>query len=470
MNRTRTLALCGAVGLLAVGTVLLARRTPPAPPPPALRAPLATAASGLPSFLVIVPDTFRADRVGRVDNGVPVTPNIDALAARGATFTHAYSASGWTLPALASLLSGRYPLAPSTTEDTSLDFLRTDLQDLPELLQAAGYHTAVFWGPFMGKAPAEFSRGFDHVVTETGDTFENGVVGWLKAQDRRPFFALVHNSDLQFPVVSVPGDPLLTTPPASAEVGLEPTFQVWLSKVSFEQARQTASRAYDATVTRYDAAIGRMVAGLTEAGVADETVLVVTSNHGIELGEHGHYKHGNLNDYDLHIPLVVVDPQLPRRGVRIDTVVQTMDLAPTLLERAGRRAGADLTGRSYLALLGLGTAPYAERDVYSLCSTTTMSLRTPRFKLSRSAPKGAGEESVVTVVYDLGRDPQELTPYLPPFSPEVAAAALRLDAWWAERKAETKAARPSGADPAALKKLLQDNGYWGVMEGTGSGK
>ncbi len=470
MNRRRVLAVLGLAGAVAAGVVLLARPTKPVPARPVVRAPLATASSGLPSFLVIVPDTFRGDRVGRQHSGVSITPNIDALAARGATFTRAYSQSGWTMPALASLLSGRYPLAPSTTEDSSLDFMRTDLPDLPELLQAAGYHTAVFWGPFMGKAPAEFSRGFDHVVTETGDAFDQGVVGWLKEQDRRPFFALVHNSDLQFPVVPVPSDPLLATPPASADVGLEPTFQVWLSKVSFDQARQTAITAYDATVTRYDAAIGRMVAGLNEAGVADDTVVVVTSNHGIELGEHGHYKHGNLNDYDLHIPLVVVDPKMPRHGLRIDTGVQTMDLAPTLMERAGRRAGADMTGHSYLSLLGLGTDPYEEREVYSLCSATTMSLRTPRFKLSRSAPKGAGEESVVTVVYDLQRDPQELTPYIPPFSPEVAAAVPRLDAWWAERKAETRAARPSGADPAALKKLLQDNGYWGVMEGTGGGK
>ncbi len=425
----------------------------------------------LPSFLVIVPDTFRADRIGaRTPTGAPVTPNIDALAARGVTFTQAYSQSGWTMPALASLLSGRFPLAPEAADGHPLDFLRTDLQDLPELLQAAGYHTAAFWSPFIGDGPKEFSRGFDHVAVERGDDFAEGVVAWLREQDQRPFFALVHNSDLQFPVVAVPENPLLAHPGPMTAQGLEPTFQTWVASGGFEASRMAAPVAYNAVVTRYDAAIGEMVHALDDAGLRDDTTIVVTSNHGIELGEHGHYKHGNLYDYDIHVPLVIVDPKMPAPGTRISTVVQVMDIAPTLLDRAGRRAGEEVTGQSFLSLLGLGGLPYAARDVFSICSRTTMSLRTPTLKLSRSAPKDAPDGTSVSVGFDLRSDPQEMRPVQQPFHEPIAALVPRLDAWWAERKAETDSARPSGASPEAMKKFLQDNGYWGVASGTAAGK
>ena len=130
--------LAVAIVLVAVAAFVVLRRPAPVPaaPPPA----------GAPSFLVIVPDTLRADRVGAVNARGPVTPNLDRLAARGLTFTEAWSQSGWTLPALASLLTGRFALAPEEASSQALDFMRPDLPTLAETLRGGGYRTAVFWG------------------------------------------------------------------------------------------------------------------------------------------------------------------------------------------------------------------------------------------------------------------------------------------------------------------------------------
>ncbi|MES2643477.1 MAG: sulfatase [Myxococcota bacterium] len=425
-----------------------------------------------PNFLVLAPDTLRGDRVGATRNGSPVMPNVDALAARGVTFTHVYSQSGWTLPALASLLSGRYPLVGTQQGGNPAGYLRADLATIPEQFAAAGYDTAVFWGAGISDAAPEFSRGFAHVGRDVGSDYAQAVLAWLDTRTGaadKPFFALVHNVDLQFPLAPAPGDALLATAHPAADRGMDPVLAALSATAGRDAAAASLVAAYDATVTRYDAAIGRMVAGLAPRGVADDTVVIVTSNHGIELGERGSFFHGTVSDTNLHVPLVVMDPAARGPGRRIDTLVQTVDLAPTLLLRAGLTTGPELVGQSLLPLFrdppaGNGAA-YVERDVFSFNSASLVSLRTRTHKLVRMNDlRGGG--GVRTQLFDLAADPSERTELRDPAA-GTETLAPRLEAWLAERVAET--AGTPAADNPKLKQALQEEGYWGVATGQEQG-
>jgi arylsulfatase A-like enzyme len=158
---------------------------------------------------------------------------------------------------------------------------------------------------------------------------------------------------------------------------------------------------------------------------------------------------------------------MPRPGRTDATLVQTLDLAPTIFARASLAIPTGLPGQSLLPLLGIGPGTYVEHDVYSVNNTHQMSGRTRHFKVDHTGPDGG---PFVTTAFDLDADPLEVHPLAAP--PDAALAlSARLDTWWTARAAEAATARGSGRDDAALRKALVDNGYWGVVNGdtTGTG-
>lgn len=447
----RLIPLVAVLALAGVAVAFVLARPPPTPPP-------APPPAGAPSFLVIVPDTLRADRVGATNPRGPVTPNMDRLAARGLRFTQAWSQSGWTLPALASLLTGRFALAPEDGAGQALDFLRPDLPTLAETLRAGGYRTAVFWGESISALAPEFSRGFDTVDRAAAEDWDAPLLRWLDGEDRRPFFALVHNIDLQFPLVG--GGAALDG--VDRKQGLDTIYGQIAPRLGPGSAATALRDAYDSTLTRYDEAVGRMVDGLSARGL-DETVVIVTSNHGVDLGEHGDFRHGTVYSSCLHVPLIVADPAATRRG-EVDTIVQTVDLAPTVLERAGVRAETAFAGRTLGPLLR-GEGSYEEREVYSFVNKNAISVRNRTWKVARlRRPNGPPDEAPLWQVFRLPDDPQELNEIHGNMPPEARPMAQRLEAWWAEREAEAAEARRAGSVGASLKQALKERGYWGFVE------
>jgi arylsulfatase A-like enzyme len=434
----------GIVALVLLGVVvglgaaaLLLRRSQDGPTLPSLPTP-----AGAPNILVLAPDTLRADRVD-----ARITPNIDRLAARGTRFTQAFSQSGWTLPALSALLSGRFPLAFEQASGQALDFMRADLATLPESLRASGYHTAVFWGASISGAAPEFSRGFDHVDRTPTTSYDAEVTAWIADPAHRPFFVVVHNIDLQF-TAAYPGR------------SIDPLYQE--QSRSQDHARVAASlvQAYEATVSAYDAAIGRIVAALDTDGLTTSTVVVVTSNHGLNLGEHGNFDHGMLYDTNLHVPLVVADPSAPQ-GRTVDTVVQTVDLAPTLLDRAGVKSDTPFAGRSLLPLTGARAGTYEAREVYSMVSVGAVSIRTPEWKVIRLQRRG--DATAKLQVFDLLHDPGEGNEIHGNTPPNARPLVDRLGKWWSDREAEAAAARHAGGVLERLEEALRANGYWKLV-------
>ncbi len=487
-----------------------------------------------PNILVIDIDTFRADHLGAIREGRPVTPALDALAARGTRFTNAYSQSGWTIPALVSNLTGTLPVVIAA-EDGEVAWRPAGTRDLAEIVAMYGYSTAAFWGTTIpGTMAAAISPAFQTNSVHQGKLSSpptHEVTEYLADRPVEPFFAFVHDIDLHHPTAYMTEDGRVPFDNRSIPRGVS-NYQAIFDRVRTsdgdEIAAQTMLARYDGVIHLYDAAVGRILAALEDAGLADHTVVVVTSDHGEDFVEHSVAEHGLLYDTTLHVPLIVADPAAPG-GRTVDVVVQSVDLAPTLLARAGIPVDRSMDGRSYLSLLGgtgeAGEAPYTERPVFSLTEACHVSLRTRTAKLilrdtrlhadrrwqpvggknnvvvtlgafadahdlgnalladcsGITAPadavthteRGPGPEELAIELYDLTTDPGELANLVsvqPQLAQELLGPLLRT---LADRRRALAGAQKETMTPATVR-AMKEQGYWGLLQpgggaGTGSG-
>lgn len=280
------------------------------------------------------------DTVGAEEIDCERAPNLCALGREGLVFEKAISQSSWTLPAHASLMTGLYPHQHRATN--LLTPIGADVPLLAETLSSRGYATAAFVsGMFTGKRYG-FARGFatfdQHLSGRRGAPIAadltQAALAWL-ATAPEPFFLWVHYFDPHHDFVYHPGQ--------SYPDGIDATTVLDYAQWNVQGApivERVAERraAYDALYRgeiRYtDAQLGRLLAGLVEGGLLERSVVAVTADHGESFGEHGLVGHDNLLIQTLiHVPLVIRAPGLTPGVVR--EWVETRDLEPTLLERAG---------------------------------------------------------------------------------------------------------------------------------------
>lgn len=377
--------------------------------------------------VLIVLDTLRADGLSAYGNPRATSPRIDALAAEGVLFERAYSNASWTLPAFVGLLTGSYPSA-AVFQGTRL------VRSLVEPLRAAGFATAAFTEGGYVSPHFGMERGFDTfrslegkiqlhgVDVRPGDAGQGGLErtfesarGWLREHAEQPFFLLIHTYEVHMPY-------LRRTYAEGMQRGI-------LGEVySFDDARRVRSEPvgdteveyvralYDGGVAAADREVGRTLDLLGELGVADRTLVVLTSDHGEELGEreplrlgmHGHALYDSL----LHVPLIVRDPTRAGGGRRVSAQVRLVDVMPTILDRLGVAVPGAGDGRSLLPLLD--DAGAEDRPVYAEMlhpnSVTPLirrvALRDGRWKLIVNAPPLAPGEPPAEL-YDVVADALE---------------------------------------------------------------
>lgn len=428
-----------------------------------------------PNFLVIDIDSLRDDRVEDPDLRPPA---IAGLAARGVIFEDNTSQSGWTLPALASLLTGRLPPVVELAKQR-VQWIPDDPAPLPLILDHYGYHTAAFWGETAPTVLQRFCAGFDHEQRAGGpagpDRYHAPVVRWLEAEATEPFFALVHNVDLtnEPPEAGLARLRDLGIPkPAGQRMGMELLQQQAASHLDEPAAQQLCIETYDARLAAYDHAIAAMLDALEARGLRERTVVILTSNHGQDLFEHGLVGHGSiLYQSVLQVPLLVVDPALEGQASTIDAPVQGVDLAPYVLERAGIPASATMDGRSFLPLLEDSRASWPDRPAVSVTNRYGVALRVGDQKIVRHTldphhngyKPDQGEQPAwppvtVTQRFDLTADPGEQHD-LAATDPELLATLQEeLDHWTAFL--EQRSAGTAPQDAPELQQALRDRGYW----------
>ncbi len=357
----------------------------PAPPP------------SRPNVVIYLVDTMRADALGCLGSGKPSSPAIDRLASEGVVFTRCYSQAPWTKTSVPSIFTSLYPTTNGVTTVTSR--LPDAATTIAEVFEAAGYRTAAFFtNPFLGAA-TNLRQGFG-TVYETRDLLgdrkgpsscagssalvNQKALPWLDAvrrdEDRRPFFLLLHSMDPHEEYLPAPPfDALFVAPDravafhdqwtrlkaldAHPAINRRKRDELERLKIDADAYAETGRGLYLGSVAFNDREIARVVDRLKSLELFDDTIFVVTSDHGEEFLEHGYTSHGHsLYDELIHVPLIVRSPGASPR--RVDAPVASLDVMPTLLDLVDLPFPREIQGQS-LAPLVRGQPGFTERPVFS---------------------------------------------------------------------------------------------------------
>jgi arylsulfatase A-like enzyme/Tfp pilus assembly protein PilF len=342
------------------------------------------------SVLLVTIDTLRADALGCYGRKGAETPWVDRLAEGGVRFEEAHAHNVVTLPSHANLLSGRYPLEHGVRDNTGFRFPATQ-PTLATLLKAGGWQTGGFVSAFPLDSRFGLDRGFDVYDDRLGGTETTTAFlvperkgtktvaaarGWLEKVRGQRFFAFVHLYEPHFPYV--PPEPF---------------------------ASRFRSEPYHGEVAAADAALAPLVEPILAAGPAARTLVVLTSDHGESLGEHGEDTHGVFAyEATLRVPLVFYAPGLFSHRV-VGTPVRHIDVVPTVLDALGLAIPKDLPGRSLLPLIDGRRAAPTESYLEALSSSLNRGWAPLHGVLDRDLMKYV--DLPIPELYDLRRDPSE---------------------------------------------------------------
>ncbi len=337
---------------------------------------------GRPSVVVILLDTIRLDHVGWAGSERQLTPRLDALAARGASFQQAISPSSWTKPAVGSLLTGLVPSRHLAVGRPTLNWypdLPRDRRTLAEAFAGAGYFTAAISSNPNIDDRTGFRQGFHEFWQDTSLRAEAILAGgrdYLEARGDRPAFLYLHLNDAHYPYRAPdPWYGSLSDPEGRVRLdgAAKSAFRRGELEWSPEQM-QGMMDAYAEEILCLDERVGAFVEELLAE--QEDLIVVILSDHGEEFLDHGDIGHGHtLHDELLRVPMqfawgegIGLEPR------HVESQVSTLDLVPTLLELAGLGwpgGAAALDGRSLVPLLH---GPGPDRPVFS----ETESLGSPR--------------------------------------------------------------------------------------------
>lgn len=402
----------------------------------------------LPNIVIIVLDSVRQDHLSVYGYPRQTTPNIDRLAAEGALFENAYSASCWTIPSHASLFTGLYPSQHGVDLDCG-DFAPGQ-ETLASYLKTAGYRTAcISCNSFVAGKGSGLARGFDLAVDVDGGYVEGSgtparaarfaqkrwrMLTWRDrgaeratrlakewtAQQQGPFFLFMNYMDCHLPYRLKRPQRYHFIPPVErrrvGRIPLDP-FAVMAGALELTAREVAGIRAlYDGCLYYLDQQVGRLVDHLRALGILDETIFLVTSDHGESFGEHDLFDHQyGLYEHLLRVPLVARFPHKSLCGERIAGPIQLVDLFPALARVIGGASPLDPAGYAVFKAPARGMV-LAE---YLVPNLNAIRRRFPAASVERFASPlrsiSAGGYKLICAqdgrreLYRLAGDPHELT-------------------------------------------------------------
>jgi len=445
-----------------------------------------------PNIVLVVLDTTRRDRLSLYGYERPTTPQLEQLATESTVWEEAYSTSSWTSPSHASLFTGLHPAAHGVTQ--SAWSMGPELDTLAERLSAGGYRTAGIVGnPMVGRVFG-FDQGFDEYHETWREKRAPGrehpavehLGRLLDSADRRPLFAFINLIEPHSPYTSGAEHREDFVRHADLELVNNQWRSYYAGEVRFDPRElEQLGDVYDAGLRHVDELVGALVASLRAHGVLERTVLVVTSDHGENLGEHEHLDHVfSLYEPTVRIPLLARHPGSFAAGARVEGPVQLTDVYFTLLGIAGLEPGGtggvtggrDLRGSEPLeprpvllsydypkqALRAMGER--AEAPALELYKRRLWALREGDLKLI------AGDDGQLEL-YDLSADPGELHDLAPQQVERAEALRARLLELVASHRLAraavvTPRAEGGELDPVTAAKL-RELGYLGAEQEEG---
>lgn len=435
------------------------------------------------SLVLVVLDTLRADHLGLYGYQRDTSPHLDAFARESFVFERAESAAPWTTPSLLSLVTSLYPEAHGARGFPNPRRTSEDVVTLAEVLKRHGYSTAAFTEGGYAKGDFGLDQGFDSYPRNPGDDESHDshllfpsrldgnlsrTLSWLREHQEEPFFLFFHTYEPHGPYRAPeeyirrfrphyderkehervrralerwdrerrvdPADSLLVSrhtlhcrlvglPPLRDKQGfMRANLALGLDLRKAYQSGpflQWLRDIYDAEIAYTDEQMSRLWRFLDEEGLRERTLVLVTSDHGEGLGDHGELQHGQvLFDEILRIALILRAPRRVGEPRRVPELVRSVDVMPTLLELMGiPSADLPMQGRSLLPLLAgerLDLLSFSHARAVSEEEDSVHSVRSDRWRLVWDRATGAAR------LYDLTEDPGE-TRDVAPANPGVVA-------------------------------------------------
>jgi len=320
-----------------------------------------------PNVLVLLIDALRADHLGSYGYERETSPIIDALAAESLLFENAHAQSPWTKPSIPTLFTSLYPIehgvyegeAHSASGALESDVLAADYTTLAEVFRERGYATVGYVHNAHLEARLGFAQGFE--VYEHGNfaapEINRRFLAFLDAEPERPFFAYLHYLDVHWPFL--PEEPHRGRFPGlrpgsifdrASWRGLRDRINDGTIPLTAADLAELVSR-HDGAIAQLDHRLGELLDALRERRLLDRTVLLLTSDHGEELLDHGQVGHGGTLFHEvIEIPMLLRLPNRARVG-RVSEPARLVDVFPTLLSAAGIGIPPGLEGRDLLSSL-----------------------------------------------------------------------------------------------------------------------
>ncbi len=443
-------------------------------------------------------DTLRADRLGLYGAERETSPELERMAGDAVVFDQAIAPAPWTIPSHASMLTSTDPRVHGANDRTPISESATSVV---EILRRSGWQTAGFVDtPYLG-AELGFDRGFEHFDDDpppAGDSRRGAgvtrrrLLEWLLAADERPAFVFWHVMDVHGPywapapfggkfrdAIPSPGSPGGGQVEGSPDPDLEKLKQLGYHdylRLGRYRSLEDLVAAYDEGIATVDSIIGGLLLNLRAAGLYDQALIVVTSDHGESLFDHGVWVgHGLfLTDDEIRVPLIMKLPGNRHAGTRVREMVGLIDVAPSVVDVLGLAPVASFEGRSLFspAVASPESLPAA---VYGVSSNIGAAfVRTNSFKYIGPASDSRGLVSsrhlkikndvslpldalLSEQLYDLRRDPLETAPLTDTGDSEgLERFRTLLDQHTAEctaRRAGTPTAAPAELSNEAIERL-----------------
>lgn len=343
---------------------------------------------GLRNVVLISLDTCRADRLSCYGYPRQSTPNIDSVANEGVLFDLALTPVPLTVPAHSSMLTGTYPPIHGARGNEGFRLAESNVT-LAEMLRDAGYETAAFVGGFPLAALFGLNQGFntyDGQFSESGnkrfynerraEEVSRPAMAWLEQHGKKPFFLFLHYYDAHTPYA----------PPAS-------------------YAAAYSDDLYAGEIAYTDSAVGQILDKLRRLGLYEDTLIVITGDHGESLGEHGETTHGYFAyQGTMRVPMIVRAPRCVR-GRRVAEAVSLVDIVPTVLSLLGLQAPPGIQGADLRRCLAGKSGPVRRHPLYGESLFPTVFGCSPLHTLADDHWKYI--RAPRPELYDLGRDPGE---------------------------------------------------------------
>jgi N-acetylglucosamine-6-sulfatase len=426
----------------------------------------AEAPKSRPNVLVILCDDLRWDALGYAGNPYVKTPQIDRLAAEGITFANAFCTTSLCSPSRASILSGLYAHSHGVLNNFT-EYPRA-LASFPRALQAAGYETAYIGKYHMGEENDEKRPGFDYFVTHKGqgkyfDTEFNidgqrrvvpgyythvvtdMAVDWLKQPRGKPWLLMLGHKaphsfyipeekyahafdqvDIRYPdsAFHLDDKPDWIKQRLYTWHGIYGPLFDWRKKFPDDRPEAVKdfaamTRAYWGTILSVDDSVGRLRRTLEQLGQLDNTLILFLGDNGLLNGEDGMVDKRTMHEPSIRIPLVARYPGLtpPGRPRRVQAMVLTVDVAPSILEVCGVPPLPSIQGRSWKTLVSSDTGDPAWRTSFFYeynyeqqfpYTPNVRGVRTETWKYMHYPHGDGGPDRHKAELYDLAHDPEEL--------------------------------------------------------------